>query len=153
MEIKQSILEKLANIMIALGISLLSIVVMGVIFKLLFGVDSRYPEFTKIPVSPNYLFYLCVMVPFLEEIIFRHLPIYILKRTEIFQRNKWYFVVLIGIIFGWMHGSIINVYCQGIVGIALGWVYVKNEYSYLSAVSTHALYNFLVAFLLPTLIA
>lgn len=153
MELKQSISSKLANIVVALGVALLIICVLSASFKLLFGVDSRYPAFTKSPVSGVYLFYLCVMVPFLEEFIFRFLPIEILKNTEIFKRHKWYFIILIGIIFGWAHGSIINVYCQGVVGIALGWVYIRNQYSYLSSVTLHSLYNFLVAFIIPILIA
>jgi membrane protease YdiL (CAAX protease family) len=153
MEIKQDVGQKIANIFVAIGVSVLLVCILGVGFKLLFGEESRYPVFQKMPVTMNYLFYLCVMVPFLEELIFRHLPIYILKKTEIFNRNKWYFIALIGIIFGWMHGSIINVWCQGLVGIALGWVYIKNNYSYISSVCAHSLYNLLVAFIIPILIS
>jgi membrane protease YdiL (CAAX protease family) len=53
-----------------------------------------------------------------------------------------------GIVFGMMHGQPINIFIQGVVGLCLGWLYVKNDESqlasYLSCVLVHAAYNFTI---------
>jgi len=119
----------------------------------IFG-ESPVPHISHEPADIKRLVFACAIVPWGEELLFRHIPFQLLKKTEIFQGDgKWWFVILIGLIFGWCHGSYYNIFCQGVVGVALGWIYIKNGYSYLSAVSAHGLYNFLVAFIIPILIS
>lgn len=50
------------------------------------------------------------------------------------------------IIFGLGHGGPMNIFLQGITGGAFCWLYYKNNYSYLSVVTAHAIWNFLVIF-------
>ncbi len=70
---KQPISEKIVNIFIALGVSFLAVCVMAIIFKFLFGEESRFPQFSKEHAPYNYLFYMCTIVPLLEEMLFRKL--------------------------------------------------------------------------------
>ncbi len=152
MEIKQGIVEKLANISVAIGVSLFTIITFCFAFKVLLGENTPLPTFNHPIPEFKYLIFLCIFPPIFEELIFRHIPAQILKKTEIFQQNKWWFVLVSGVIFGWLHGSYYNIFCQGVAGIAFGWVYIKNGYSYYSAVASHSLYNFLVGFIIPMLI-
>lgn len=86
-----------------------------------------------------------VFAPLVEEAIFRMLP---LTFMEGWSGNKIRVVVICvcGILFGILHGSPINIFIQGFVGMTLGFLYLKNGpnqiFSYLSCVCVHAAYNF-----------
>jgi len=149
---KQSVGEKASNIVIALGVGLIVILTFDFIFKVILGDMSPLPHFSKeIPPFPL-IFTALITAPIFEEMIFRYAPLELLKSTQIFRENKWLIVFLIGILFGWLHGNYYNVYCQGVMGVAFGWVYIKNQMSYISAVVAHSLYNFLVIILIPTVV-
>lgn len=92
------------------------------------------------------LFLVLVFAPFIEEIIFRlPLTFFVGKKVE-YQRV--YVLAACGVIFGWLHGSPINVFIQGFTGMMLGWLFLKNYSSqwaaYISCVLVHFLYNLTV---------
>ena len=150
MEIKQSIQSKLANIIIATGLSIFIISVNIAIFTNLFPFYD-----TKLAVKDVGLQQIIrglIIAPLGEELIFRLVPISLLKNTEIFKEGKWYIIAIIAAIFGYMHGGYYNIYIQGIAGFAFGWVYIKNGMSYWSAVLTHFLYNFMIYIVFPIII-
>jgi membrane protease YdiL (CAAX protease family) len=93
------------------------------------------------------LFFSCILTPLWEELLFRHIPLQTLKlisfRSEA-QRLKALFltVLLSSVIFGLVHGrGGISILIQGVCGLAFSYVYLKNSYSYWSAVILHSLYN------------
>ncbi len=93
------------------------------------------------------LFMALIFAPFIEEALFRMLPLTLvggLKRDQI----RAVLIAVCGIIFGWAHGSPLNVFIQGFVGLMLGWLYLKNNSSqwasYISCVIVHSAYNFTV---------
>ncbi|MFA6603391.1 MAG: CPBP family intramembrane glutamic endopeptidase [Patescibacteria group bacterium] len=93
------------------------------------------------------LFMTLVFAPVIEEAIFRMLPLtFVIGQHP--ERVRAVVIVICGIIFGWAHGSPLNVFIQGFVGLMLGWLYVKNNTSqkaaYISCVIVHALYNFTI---------
>jgi membrane protease YdiL (CAAX protease family) len=85
-----------------------------------------------------------IITPIWEELLFRYVPIEIARRTGLLKKNYFPLMFLTSIVFGWMHGSVANVFCQGIVGIFLYWVYIKNNYSYLSSCIVHGTWNFML---------
>jgi len=150
METKQLISEKAANIIMAVGLSILIISINVAIFTSLFPYYHVKLAEKDIPIKQ--IITGLTVAPFGEELIFRFIPISLLKNTELFKENKWYIIAIIACIFGYMHGDFYHIYIQGVAGFAFGWVYVKNGMSYWSAVLAHFLYNFMIYIVIPIII-
>ncbi len=110
---------------------------------------ARFPEVHAfLQASPGIaLFMTLVFAPFVEEALFRMLPLtFVLGHSR--DRIRAVQIGICGIIFGLAHGSPINVFIQGFVGYMLGRLYVKNAesqlHSYVSCVFVHMAYNFTV---------
>lgn len=94
-----------------------------------------------------YIFYSCICAPLFEELVFRHIPLQTAKL--IYDPNSakglkltMLTVLMSSFIFGWGHGrGWDSVILQGMLGLGFCYVYLKNGYSYWSAVLLHALYN------------
>ena len=96
------------------------------------------------PSRSVYFVYACLLAPVIEELLCREWPHrrtiampWISDKQAVLTSN----VFATSVIFGLLHGSVLNVFLQGVGGLALSWVYLRNGKSYLSAVFTHALYN------------
>ncbi len=93
------------------------------------------------------LFMKLIFAPVMEEAAFRYFPLTLAKNMEYGQIRAIIFVVG-GIVFGVLHGHALNIFIQGVVGVFLGYLYLKNHrsdlMSYLSCVAVHMLYNFTV---------
>lgn len=83
--------------------------------------------------------FMCVLAPLAEEAIFRYFPLQIAKKLG----DDYLLPIMIvsSVIFGYMHGSVLNVVCQGVIGFILSIVYVRNNYSYWSSVLLHSFLN------------
>jgi len=97
-----------------------------------------------------------VLAPLIEEHLFRCLPLVFLLWLPIAEGRRRRRLVLEGvlfssILFGLMHGSPWNVALQGVLGIVLCWVYLKNNLSRWSPIVVHSLYN--IAAILFTIFA
>jgi len=94
-----------------------------------------------------YVFMLLVFAPVIEEAVFRMLPLTIVQGTRP-ELVRAVLIVVCGIVFGIAHGSPMNVFIQGVGGVLLGLLYLKNDNSqwssYASCVVVHAAYNFTV---------
>jgi hypothetical protein len=101
--------KKLLNVLIAVGSTLLIIMLNVALLKTLFP-SMQFPSFQKEFLPDQY------------------------------------------VLFAWVHGSTTNILIQGVGGFFFGWVYIKNGYSYWSAILAHALYNFTVMLIIPVLI-
>lgn len=107
--------------------------------------------------NTRYRFFLiCVLAPLWEECVFRYFPIRFAQLCDEGYRfikttyQSWMLapIVLAGsLIFGILHGSSLNILFQGVGGLFLCWLYLRNRNSYWSAVIYHGLWNFLVVFL------
>lgn len=95
----------------------------------------------------TYIFYSVICAPIFEEIMFRHGPLYAVKeftdQNTAKGLNLTTLTVLVSsIIFGLMHGrGTDSILIQGFAGLGFAIVYLRNGYSYWSAVLAHALYN------------
>lgn len=127
--------QKVANVVVGFGVSYLWVVLLSLLFKSL-GVYSSVGA----PANLAVMFLMSVVIaPIWEEAVFRvslvglteHLPSQFLMPIMIAS----------SCLFGWLHGGVMNVFFQGIVGFVIACVYVKNGYCYKSAVAVHALYN------------
>ena len=91
------------------------------------------------------LFMMLVYAPFVEEAVFRMLPLALFKNSHP-HLIRAVIVCFCGIFFGRLHGSAIHVFIQGFVGMMLGFLYLKNSKNqlsaYLTCVAVHAAYNF-----------
>jgi len=96
-----------------------------------------------------------IIAPLWEETVFRLLPL----RFGLRYRDKeqelhpgitekigkfpvWLLILVVCfIIFGLAHGGPLNLFIQGVGGLFLAYVYLRNGRSFWSAVALHALYN------------
>lgn len=90
-----------------------------------------------------------VLAPLIEEHLFRCFPlvfliIFPIKDERYAGRLLLEGVLFSSILFGLLHGSAWNVALQGVIGVVLCWVYLKNNLSRWSPIVVHALYNFTV---------
>lgn len=103
----------------------------------------------KEPGAISLIFFGCILTPIWEEFTFRVFPLN-LYRTAFIARNQimflWHFSLISSIIFGFLHGSLINLLFQGVGGFSLCWLYLKNGRSYWSIVILHAIWNFHIYF-------
>lgn len=93
------------------------------------------------------VFMLVFFAPFVEEVLFRMLPLTLVQGCRP-QIVRAVLIAVCGIVFGWLHGSPLNVFIQGVGGIMLGCLYLANSRSqltsYFSCVFVHAMYNMTV---------
>ena len=87
-----------------------------------------------------------VLAPLIEEHLFRCFPLFFLICFPVLDKRASARLLLEGvlfssILFGLMHGSAWNVALQGVMGVVLCWVYLKNNLSRWSPIIVHALYN------------
>lgn len=106
---------------------------------------------------PVVFFFACLLAPFWEELAFRWYPLKTRLRerdetaldeskkkilTEIGQRPIYPVVILVCfIIFGLAHGGAINILLQGVTGLLMAYVYLRNGRCLWSAMLYHALFN------------
>ncbi len=158
-------LGHIRNIFTAYGLSIVWVVIVVNILKsvlatavadpgipvlsVMFAWLDRFPQLNAaVNASPGLaLFMTLVFAPVVEEALFRMLPLTLvqLNRKAVIRAVV---IAVCGIIFGWAHGSPLNVFIQGFVGLMLGWLYIKNASSqwasYISCVAVHAMYNLTV---------
>ena len=58
----------------------------------------------------------------------------------------WTCLGISSIIFGLMHGDVMNLLFQGVTGLLFAWLFLKNNCSYASVVAAHSLWNIMVIF-------
>jgi membrane protease YdiL (CAAX protease family) len=91
------------------------------------------------------IFFTCIFAPLWEELAFRVVPIQLGLKID--PQIVPLVIVLSSLLFGWGHGGVVNLLIQGVMGLVLSWVYVRNNYSYWSAVILHSLWNTTVTIL------
>lgn len=122
---------------------------LGEIPKVAYKPFLQFPFFSP---PPQYLFFFAVIfAPLWEELAFRVAPIRLMKILG-GKKTLPYVIVLSSIIFGIGHGGVENIIIQGISGLFLAGVYIKNGYSYWSSVAVHAMWNFMLMYGLPILL-
>lgn len=92
-----------------------------------------------------YIFFVCVLAPFYEELLFRETALRATLAMPWIEHARYAVltsvILFVSVIFGRLHGSVLNIFLQGMGGVVLSWVYIKNGRSYMSSVVVHALYN------------
>lgn len=95
-------------------------------------------------------FFACISAPLWEELAFRYAPITIAKNFG--EQYLLPVIVISSVLFGWGHGQgPISLMIQGVAGFLFSLLYIKNNYSYVSTVISHFLWNLTLIFLLPIL--
>ena len=98
--------------------------------------------------QPIILFFLMVATaPFIEEFLFRFLPI---KGMGLVTDNKnilWIVIVLVSILFGSLHGSWHHIFMQGVSGIIFSLAFLKGGFT--SSATAHVFTNFVAWLLNP----
>jgi membrane protease YdiL (CAAX protease family) len=115
------------------------------------GIMSAFPQRMDIGDTPASLFFFaCIMAPLWEEAAFRYAPITIAKNFG--EQYLLPVIVISSVLFGWGHGfGPISLLIQGVAGFLFSLLYIKNNYSYLSTVVSHFLWNLTLIFLVPIL--
>ena len=111
---------------------------------------TYFPELAaKVKADPALMLFMAIFfAPVTEEVLFRMLPLSFAQKHNDPRFTRAMVIAVCGIVFGLAHGNPMNVFIQGVVGLLLGWLYLKNDESqmtsYLSCVFVHAAYNFTV---------
>ena len=91
--------------------------------------------------QPIFLFFLMVVLaPFIEEVLFRFLPIKGIKLITDSKNILWIAVVLVSILFGSLHGSWHHIFIQGASGVIFSLTFLRG--GLVSSVTAHAFTNF-----------
>lgn len=157
--------EKCWNIAITLGVSAIWVIVMVIFMFGILGLAAKdlqnaiqatitFKLADQLRADEDWLlifFLACIMAPLWEECVFRYS---VIKFGQTLDQLKviWGASTLLpliltsSIIFGILHGSVINILIQGFLGAAFCWLYLKNNNSYWSVVAAHAIWNFLAIF-------
>lgn len=136
-------LEKLSTVMVVLAATVLWVLGIDKLIRWIWGIDWY---FNGTDVAEN-LFYACICAPIFEELLYRHAPLQVLKQYTDQNTAKGLnlttlTVLVSSVIFGLIHGKGYNsILMQGFVGLGFAIVYLRNGYSYWSAVLCHSLYN------------
>lgn len=160
---KLSHAEKARNVLTVLAVSAAWVILMALFVMEAFGLSlGQLESAIKANVTLNLsaqwvdkeslllIFFLaCVLAPLWEESIFRYMAIRVSQSWDAISWGKSALLPMCfasSIIFGILHGSVLNILFQGFTGLSLCWLYLKNNNSYWSVVIAHALWNFLVVF-------
>lgn len=85
-------------------------------------------------------FFGCIIAPLIEEILFRHLPLQVIRATKK-EELLVPTILFTSVVFGLMHEGAASIPIQGVFGLIASIVYLKNGYSYISSVALHAIWN------------
>lgn len=140
--------DKAFNVFAAFGINLLWIVFIEFFINLIYGYPILQISFSAPDPSPLFLFFsACIYSPLFEEMLFRYAPITIARSFG--EKAILPTILISSTVFGLMHGyGMYSVLMQGVGGFIFSCLYIKNNYSYLSSVAAHFLWNTSVIYLL-----
>lgn len=140
-----SIIEKIKNILVMLMLQLLWVSGIVIFFRWFLDQPDPTPQYYNVPV---YLLFACILAPLFEELFFRVIPLETHKlitqnsSETVKSKSLLLTVLLSSFLFGWAHGiTFHSLLVQGVGGLCLSYVYIKNGYSYWSSVTLHALWN------------
>jgi membrane protease YdiL (CAAX protease family) len=142
--------EKIKTIGLCYLISIIWIAIASVVMAH-FQIPEDHYGFSTYP-GPATFFWVCIFAPLWEELAFRYAPITIAKGfgTQYIPPV----VVISSVLFGWGHGhGPYSLFIQGIGGLILSYLYIKNNYSYWSSVTLHFLINFSLGYIFPSLMS
>lgn len=134
-----SIQEKIRNIIYGYFLCIVWFIIVSYFYSLIgeYGAEEEPGESG----SFYYLVFIsCIWAPIWEEAMYRYGPITVAKLLG----NQYImpFVIMSSCIFGWGHGeSHDGVFIQGVLGLIFSMVYIKNNFSYISSVIVHSIYN------------
>jgi membrane protease YdiL (CAAX protease family) len=138
-------LKKIKNIIFGYILSLIWISFVSYLYTVL-GYEEIIEESESNDSFYYFVFISCIWAPIWEEALYRYGPITIAK--TIGNQHIMPVVIITSCLFGWGHGQCHEgVLVQGILGLILSIVYIRNNYSYLSSVILHSLYNLTLLFL------
>jgi len=162
--VKKPLSELAWNALATYGLSLFWVTIAVAVIKLALGLGNVFADVTGIDVIfvwlPYFpaaesavakstglsLFMSLAFAPFVEEAVFRVLPLTVFGRDP--EKRLAAIIVICGIFFGLAHGHPLKVFIQGFLGMMLGFLYVRNKNSmltgYLSCVAVHFMYNYTV---------
>lgn len=128
----------------ATGVTLLWSVILQFVYLVLkrLGLDMEMNAVSETQDSWYFVIYVCLVAPFVEEIVYRGILLGALKRY-----GKVFGIVLSALIFGMAHGNL----TQGVMaaGIGLVYGYIALEYSIKWTILLHLYNNLVLATLLP----
>ena len=116
-------------------------------------IKSRQPQIPffpggYLPARVEGFIFSCLIAPLWEELAFRHGPLNFAK--AIGKQAVMPMVLITSVWFGWMHNNgNESIILQGVMGFVTAMVYIKNGFSYWSAVILHFLWNVFIMFVLP----
>ncbi|PCI28496.1 hypothetical protein COB55_03800 [Candidatus Wolfebacteria bacterium] len=96
------------------------------------------------------IFFAIIFAPLWEELLFRFFPLEIYKSIGD-KRLLLPIVFASSIIFGWLHGGVVNILIQGVSGLTMSWVYINHNGGYWAGVLSHAFWNTMIVFGLPSI--
>jgi membrane protease YdiL (CAAX protease family) len=134
----KSTYEKISTIILGYGIAYL----WTIVIRLFLGTVETI-TLTEMIYKPSSLIsgfiMACIVAPLWEEFVFRVGIVSITKYLpSVFLIP---IIIMSSALFGWLHGSPMNVLFQGVIGRVIAGVYVKNGYCWKSAVALHSIWN------------
>lgn len=141
----KSPLKKWGNVLTVLGIVFLWTSIVQIIFNVFFP-QSPYPQSDDIPHNLwdtiRLGIWAMVFAPVIEEFVYRWIGCNYMIHNKWDNMNRWFGILFLGVMFAfWHHQSYYALLVQGVGGVLLGWLYMKNR-SLKMNMLTHAVINF-----------
>jgi len=149
--------QKFKNLLYVFSLNIIYIAIALAFFSWLMpGADVRslldVPPVERVMWNPAAVFWWSVVsAPLWEELLFRYSVAKFAKAIDPSNQYRLMTAMIIfsSIIFGLAHGSVANIFIQGVGGLFLFWIYRKNGLGW--SILSHALWNFMVIFVLSNL--
>lgn len=143
--------DKVKNILIAMTACIIWVSLVDMAKPYLYygrTIAQWYLPFVLVSSEPTFLqkfFSSCIVAPIWETLTYIILPIKLAQRLT--PELVTLVMICAGLLFGWEHNfGQHGVLIQGVLGIAMGWVFIKNS-DYYSPIIFHSLWNIFVVFL------
>lgn len=141
---KNVVLNKTVLILAGLGFMVLWLGIMELILPHIVYTGFRF--YADSPTNLQIFFMACVVAPLWETVVYQAGPIKLIKKLA--PEYLTLLVVAASCIFAWQHGyGQWGLFIQGIFGLIISIVYIKNNDCFLSAVILHSLYNIYVIYI------
>ncbi len=135
--------DLLALLALAVGASFLISYLLELVYLVLPDVIEQYTELLELAgigeVSVMMILYVVILGPILEELIYRGITLFYCKR---FTTRFWLANVVQALMFGIMHGNLVQGAYAFLLGLLLGWVYETYQSLY-ATMWMHIMFNLL----------
>lgn len=114
----------LINILV-LGLTYIICLVPIYLILIIMDVSIPEPQNFGVPIMSWFFLSAMILVVLTEEILFRLIPIFVSTKIWRVDKKVIYVVLASSLVFGYLHGNLINILIHGVGGVWLSFIFLK----------------------------